>query len=70
MHLAEAGTLPDDYAEMRERLVSAQESSGADHADVDYLFDLPIELARLICSFDDDLGPEDLREPFTRLTPG
>lgn len=69
MHLAEAGTLPDAYHEIRDRLVTAQETSGAGHADVDYLFDLPIELARLTCSFDDDMDPEDLREPFTRLEP-
>jgi hypothetical protein len=54
---------------MRERIVTAQDTSGADHADVDYLFDLPIELARLCCNFDDDLDPEELREPFTRLVP-
>ena len=70
MHLAETGALPDDYTSIRERLVSAQETSGADHADVDFLFDLPIELARLTCTFDDDLDPEELREPFTRLAPG
>jgi len=70
MHLELTGNLPDELQDIRDRLVEAQESSGAGHADVDYLFDIPLELANQTCGFDEDLLPEDMPEPFTRLTPG
>jgi hypothetical protein len=67
VHLEMSGNPPDELAEIRERLVAAQESSGAGHADVDYIFDIPIELAKGLCGFDDDFEPEDMVVPFTRL---
>ena len=70
MHLEMTGALPDELQEIRDVLVAAQESSGAGHADVDYIFDIPIELAHVTCGFDADLDTEDLLEPFTRLAPG
>jgi hypothetical protein len=69
MHLEMAGALPDELQNIFDRLVAAQESSGAGHADVDYIFDIPLELAHATCGFDEDLNTEDLPEPFTRLTP-
>ena len=44
-HLATTGELPGTYPPIRERLLAEQQMAGGDKADVDYLFDIPGELA-------------------------
>jgi hypothetical protein len=50
------GTLPDGYAEVRSRLIREQDEAGGKDADVDFIFDIPLELAELLCGFKHDLG--------------
>jgi len=57
-HLELEGDLPPALSAIRARLESEQEAAGGDTADVDYLFDVPVELAKAVTGFrhDEDVG--------------
>lgn len=68
-HLENSGTLPEGFAAVRDRLAAQQREAGGASADVDYLFDAPVELARGITGYrhDEDI-PGHAAEPFEVLT--
>ncbi len=48
------GTLPEAFAEIRARLTGEQDREGGAHAEVDYIFDVPVELAMTLSGFRHD----------------
>jgi hypothetical protein len=58
-HLELEGALPADSDAVRKRLVDEQEAAGGEAAGVDYMFDAPPDIARLVTGFSYDLEPED-----------
>lgn len=53
-HLETDGDLPEAFQALRETLTARQQSAGGDAADVDYLFDVPVEWARTITGYRHD----------------
>ena len=53
-HLEEHGTLPERYLSVKERLLAAQQREDEGAREVDYVFDLPLELAEAIVGFKHD----------------
>jgi hypothetical protein len=49
------GELPSQFADIRDRLFAQQTAEGGDQADVDFIFDVPLELAQSICGFKHDI---------------
>jgi len=67
-HLVTKGEMPAAFASIRDELQSKQEEAGGPKADVDYIFDLPVELARTLTGYRHDAaikGEHD--EPFEVL---
>ena len=52
--ISEEGTLPPEYAPIRDRLLAEQESNGGANADVDYLFDIPVALVQSFVGYKHD----------------
>jgi hypothetical protein len=50
----EEGTLPPEYAPIRERLTNEQEAAGGADSDVDYLFDVPVVLVQTFIGYKHD----------------
>ena len=69
-HFTASGTPPPSFAEIRDRLLEQQESEGGADADVDLVFDLPLELADQIVGFKHDGGASLYPEVFEVLDPG
>jgi hypothetical protein len=62
------GTPPKILAGIRSRLTKDQESEGGRAADVDYIFDIPLDVACAICGYRHDQAEYDWGEPeFTAL---
>ncbi len=53
-HMAVAGTPPARWAELRERLAKVQDREDAGESVVDYMFEAPAMLARMICGYRQD----------------
>lgn len=69
-HLLVTGTPPDSLVEIRGRLEREQDKPQRGPLPVDYIFDIPIELAERICGFRHDRRGFGWREPaFRRLEP-
>jgi len=58
-HIAASGTLPDVYSAIEGRFVAQQEESGGDESDVDYIFEIPLQVAKTIAGFKHDDAPTD-----------
>ena len=58
------GTLPDCYSEISARLTGKQDKSGEDKGQVDYIFDVPVEVAKSICGYRYNLCRYDWGEPY------
>lgn len=54
-NLESDGELPDQFSSIRDRLIAEQDAAGGEDADVDFIFDIPLELAQSICGFKHDL---------------
>ena len=52
--LEEEGTLPPEYASIRDRLTRQQVSEGGATADVDYLFEIPVVLVQAFVGYKHD----------------
>ena len=52
--LDEEGTLPAEYAQLRDRLVAQQEAEGGASADVDSLFEIPVVLVQTFVGYKHD----------------
>ena len=57
------GELPEQFSTIRDSLLAQQQSEGGDASDVDFVFDIPLELARSICGFKHDLWKFEWGEP-------
>lgn len=59
------GSPPPQFAGIRDRMIEQQRSEGGENAEVDYLFEVPVELASALCGFRHDGG--DVEPEFTIL---
>jgi hypothetical protein len=67
-NLAAEGALPVNFAAIRDRLIKQQKDEGGDPPDVDFYFEVPLELALAICRFKHDEAEFDWGKPqFTKL---
>jgi len=57
--LSSSGNLPAHYEGIKTELISQQNAEGGDDADVDYIFDIPLQVAEQICGYkhDEDSSP-------------
>jgi len=53
-HLEEYGSFPGQYLDIKERLLAAQEREDEGAHEVDYVFDVPLELSEAIVGFKHD----------------
>lgn len=68
-HCEVEGSVPGKFNDILARLRKAQDDDGGEKAEVDYIFDAPVDLAEAICRFRHDLSKFDWGEPvFSRLT--
>lgn len=66
--LAVEGTLPDVFEELHQEAVAAQEESRKEGGEVDFVFDIPLDLAAEITGFrHDEMGFDDDIPPFNAL---
>jgi hypothetical protein len=62
------GDPPALFSEVRDRLFREQDEGGGERSDVDFVFDVPLELAAELCGYKHDFWKFDRGEPiFTRL---
>jgi hypothetical protein len=62
------GTPPAFFAPLRAKLSQSQDDAGGEKADVDYMFDVPLEMAARLCGYRHDLWKFEWGEPeFTRM---
>ena len=68
-HLAVEGDVPTEFSTIKDRLQSKQKEAGGDKANVDHLFDAPVELAQSLTGFrhDQDIDGAD-KAPFEVLS--
>jgi hypothetical protein len=52
--LSKDGVLPPSFAAIREEMEQAQIAAGGDEADVDYIFEIPLKLAKNLVGFKHD----------------
>lgn len=57
--LVTTGKLPESYSLLKKELIEKQKSEGGEQADVDHVFDLPLELAKQYVGFRHDEGAGD-----------
>ena len=57
------GILPTQFDTIKSRLVDQQNAEGGEVADVDFIFDVPLELAKSICGFKHDSAVFEWGEP-------
>jgi hypothetical protein len=64
------GDLPDLFPDLRDGLLKQQDEAGGGKADVDFVFDVPVQLAAELCGYQRDRWKFDWGEPvFSRLEP-
>jgi hypothetical protein len=64
------GDLPDLFPDLRDGLLKQQDDAGGGKADVDFVFDVPVQLAAKLCGYQHDRWKFDWGEPvFSRLEP-
>lgn len=69
-HLAVEGTLPAALAEIQAQCLKAWEEAGGKEAGYDYVFEVPLELAKRLCGYKHDEVEFEWGEPeFTCLEP-
>lgn len=61
-HLEASGELPSIFFAIRSRLTSQQEAAGGEKADVDYIFDAPVDVAEALTGFRHDKVLSELGE--------
>ena len=73
LHLDVQGQPPPAFVEIRDRLMSEQEAAGGKKAGVDFVFDVPVELARAVTGYRHDQDIPELSsvafEVLTRTHP-
>jgi hypothetical protein len=58
MDLETKGKLPPQFTEISQRLIGQQQKAGGKKAEVDHLFDIPLELAQSITGYRHDVSHE------------
>jgi hypothetical protein len=53
-HLAASGELPAEFAAIRDRLAAEQQRAGGKDAEVDFMFAVPVEVAKALTGFSHD----------------
>ena len=66
-HLYVEGEPPPEFVTLRAQAIAAQATAGGEEADVDCLFDVPVELARVATGFCHDEAPNGEEETFETL---
>jgi hypothetical protein len=62
------GDPPDPFRTLRDGLLKQQREAGGDKASIDFVFDIPVELASALCGYRHDRWKFDWGEPmFSRL---
>lgn len=70
LHLETEGNLPSAFEAIRQRLVAQQETAAGADADVDYVYDIPADLAKGLTGFrHDQRMPEMGPKPYEILEP-
>jgi len=68
--LSIGGDPPDLFRDLRDSLLKEQDDAGGEKADVDFVFDVPVQLAAELCGYRHDRWKFDWGEPvFSRLEP-
>ncbi len=67
--LSIGGEAPAELADIRDRLMRQQDEKGGSKADVDFVFEIPIELAHAVCGFRHNGEMPDPMPFFTELEP-
>lgn len=62
-HLDADGALPEDFPRARDVALEELHADGGDASEVDYLFDVPLEVAADLCGWRHDLAEYDWGEP-------
>lgn len=60
--LVKTGKLPESYSLLKKELIEKQKSEGGEKADVDHIFDLPLELAKQYVGFKHDESTSDIAD--------
>ncbi|MBE9557176.1 MAG: hypothetical protein IMF08_09995 [Proteobacteria bacterium] len=69
-HLETEGTLPDDYEAIKSEVLAEQEEEDDDDDEVDFVFEVPLELAKRLAGFKHDEVEVDGQEvSFEELRP-
>jgi hypothetical protein len=67
-HIEAEGDLPPVFTSLWDQLAAQQAGAGGEEGDVDYLFDVPVELAKAVTGFRHDEGiPDSDDAPFEKL---
>jgi len=70
LHLEAEGNLPDEFGRIRDKFFAQQKSAGSAHADVDYVYEIPVELARALTGFRHDQDMPGMgMQPYEVLEP-
>ena len=67
--LSFGGAPPKLLSEIRERLVAVQQSEGGEEANVDFIFEVPVQLGVALCGYRVDGGDGSEEPEFTELQP-
>lgn len=67
MDLVVDGALPDNFAELRQRRFDEQAAAGGEDAGVDYIADIPLDLAESIVDFRHEYGGTDEFQALRRI---
>ncbi len=69
--LSASGDLPAHYEDIKSDYISRQNAEGGENSDVDFIFDIPLQVARQICGYKHDEGSSPWMSPgpvvFTEL---
>jgi hypothetical protein len=70
LHLETEGNLPNEFGSIRDKFFAQRESAGGADADVDYVYEIPAELARALTGFrhDQDMPGMEM-QPYEVLEP-
>jgi hypothetical protein len=53
-NIVSSGKLPDSYSSLKDEIFKKQKVDGGENADVDYVFELPLEIAKRVVGFKHD----------------
>jgi len=58
-NLEAEGSLPEGFDSLRRQRLEEQDAAGGTNADVDFIFDVPLDAARMVCGFSHDEAEPD-----------